>query len=82
MHEVFTEAEMHEIDTDGDRKVSKAEWLAYQEAVFAALDKDKTAKISEKTFLSPSSEMVSFATGGHFPRSSNQRDDAQNRHRR
>jgi hypothetical protein len=33
-----TEAEMHKIDTDGDGKVSNAEWLAYQEKVFAALD--------------------------------------------
>src|ERR1700727_1599447 len=53
--------EMHKIDTDGDGKVSKAEWLAYQEKVFAALDKDKTGKIDEKAFLSPSSEMTSFA---------------------
>ena len=50
--------EMHKIDTDGDGKVSKAEWLAYQEKVFAALDKDKTGNIDEKTFLSPSSEMA------------------------
>jgi EF-hand domain pair len=57
--------EMHKIDTDGDGNVSKSEWLAYQEKVFAALDKDKTGKIDEKAFLSPSSEMASFATGGY-----------------
>jgi sulfatase maturation enzyme AslB (radical SAM superfamily) len=56
---------MHKIDTDGDGKISKAEWLAYQEKVFAALDNDKTAKVSEKAFISPSSDMVSFATGGY-----------------
>jgi hypothetical protein len=60
-----TMAEMHKIDTDGDGKVSKAEWLAYQEKVFAALDKGKTGKVDEKAFLSPSSEMATFATGGY-----------------
>ncbi|HUA24930.1 MAG TPA: EF-hand domain-containing protein [Steroidobacteraceae bacterium] len=57
--------EMHEIDTDGDGRVSKAEWLAYQEKVFAALDKDKTGKVDERAFLSPSGEMATFATGGY-----------------
>jgi EF-hand domain pair len=60
-----TMAEMHKIDTDGDGTVSKAEWLAYQEKVFAALDKNKTGKIDEQEFLSPSSEMATFATGGY-----------------
>jgi hypothetical protein len=57
--------EMHKIDTDGDGTVSKAEWLAYQEKVFAALDKNHTGKLDEKTFLSPSSDMATFATGGY-----------------
>ena len=57
--------EMHKIDTDGDGMVSKAEWLAYQEKIFEALDKNKTGIIDEKEFLTPSSEMASFATGGY-----------------
>ena len=57
--------EMHKIDTDGDGTVSKAEWLAYQEKIFMALDKNKTGIIDEKEFLAPSSEMVTFATGGY-----------------
>ena len=57
--------EMHKIDTDGDGTVSKAEWLAYQEKIFMALDKNKTGIIDEKEFLAPSSEMASFATGGY-----------------
>jgi hypothetical protein len=57
--------EMHKIDTDGDGTVSKAEWLAYQEKIFVALDKNKTGVIDEKEFLAPSSEMATFATGGY-----------------
>jgi hypothetical protein len=60
-----TMAEMHKIDTDGDGTVSKAEWLAYQEKVFAALDKNKNGIVDEKAFLSPSSDMATFATGGY-----------------
>jgi EF-hand domain pair len=60
-----TMAEMHKIDTDGDGTVSKAEWLAYQEKVFAALDKNKTGVVDEKEFLNPSSDMATFATGGY-----------------
>jgi hypothetical protein len=62
---VRTMAEMHKIDTDGDGTVSKAEWLAYQEKVFAALDKRKSGVVDEKEFLSPSSDMATFATGGY-----------------
>jgi len=57
--------ELHKIDTDGDGKVSKSEWIAYQEKVFAALDKDNKGTIDEKAFLSRSSEMSTFATGGY-----------------
>ena len=60
-----TASEMHKIDTDGDGTVSKAEWLAYQEKVFAALDKDKSGNVEEKEFLAPSSDMATFATGGY-----------------
>ena len=60
-----TMAEMHKIDTDGDGTVSKAEWLAYQEKVFAALDKDKSGTVNEKAFLAPSTELATFATGGY-----------------
>jgi hypothetical protein len=60
-----TMAEMHKIDTDGNGTVSKAEWLAYQEKVWSALDKDKEGKVDEKEFLAASPEMASFATGGY-----------------
>ena len=60
-----TTSEMHKIDTDGDGTVSKAEWLAYQEKVFAALDKNKTGVVDEKEFLTPSPDMATFATGGY-----------------
>src|SRR6202167_1728299 len=60
-----TMAEMHKIDTDGDGTVSKPEWLAYQEKVWLALDKDKEGTVDEKEFLAPSHEMATFATGGY-----------------
>lgn len=60
-----TMAEMHKVDADGDGTVSKAEWLAYQEKVFAALDEKKSGVVDEKEFLSPSSDMATFATGGY-----------------
>jgi Ca2+-binding EF-hand superfamily protein len=60
-----TMPEMHKIDTDGDGTVSKAEWLAYQEKVWNALDKNKAGVVDEKVFLAPSAEMVTFATGGY-----------------
>ena len=60
-----TMSEMHKIDTDGDGSISKAEWLAYQEKVFAALDKNKTGVVDEKEFLTPSRDLVTFATGGY-----------------
>ena len=57
---------MHKIDTNGDGMVSKDEWIAYQEKVFAMLDKNKTGTLDAKTFVEPSGgELVSFATGGY-----------------
>jgi len=60
-----TMSEMRKIDTDGDGQISKAEWLAYQEKIFAALDKSNTGNVDEKEFLAPSSGMVTLATGGY-----------------
>jgi hypothetical protein len=57
--------EMHKIDTDGDGTVSKAEWLAYQEKVWAAFPKDQNGNVDEKAFTTRSSAMASFATGGY-----------------
>jgi hypothetical protein len=57
---------MHKIDTDGDGTISKDEWIAYQERVFAMLDKNKTGTLDAKLFIDPSGgELVTFATGGY-----------------
>ena len=57
---------MHKIDTDGDGTISKDEWVAYQEKVFAMLDKNRSGALDAKTFISPDGgELVSFATGGY-----------------
>jgi Ca2+-binding EF-hand superfamily protein len=57
--------EMHKIDTDNDGTVSKAEWLAYQEKVWAAFPKNTDGNVDEKSFTTRSGAMVSFATGGY-----------------
>ena len=57
---------MHKIDANGDGMISKDEWIAYQEEVFAMLDKNKAGTLDAKTFISPDGgELVSFATGGY-----------------
>ncbi len=57
---------MNKIDTDGDGTISKDEWIAYQEKVFAMLDKNKTGTLDAQAFIDPSGgELVSFATGGY-----------------
>jgi hypothetical protein len=56
---------MHKIDTNGDGMVSKEEWLAFQEKVFAMLDKNKEGTVDAKEFISPSGgNLTHFATGG------------------
>jgi EF hand len=62
---VQTESMMNKIDANHDGKISKAEWLAYQERVWKALDKDASGVISAKQFLMPSGLIASFATGGY-----------------
>jgi Ca2+-binding EF-hand superfamily protein len=56
---------MHKIDTDGDGMVSKDEWLAFHEKVFADLDKDKSGNVNAKEFISPTGgDLSGFSTGG------------------
>jgi Ca2+-binding EF-hand superfamily protein len=55
---------MHKIDTDGDGSVSREEWVAFQDKVFAMLDKNKDGNVDAKEFMSHEKEMASFATGG------------------
>jgi hypothetical protein len=60
-----TPAVMHKIDTDGDGMVSRAEWLAFQEKVFAMLDKDQSGNVDAHRFISASGGDISgLATGG------------------
>jgi Ca2+-binding EF-hand superfamily protein len=57
---------MHKIDANGDGMISKDEWLAYQEKVFAMLDKNKAGTLDAKTFISSDGgDLTSFATGGY-----------------
>jgi len=57
---------MHKMDTNGDGMVSKDEWIAYQEKIFAMLDKNKSGALDAKAFIDPTGgELASFATGGY-----------------
>ena len=56
---------LNSMDTDRDGTISRAEWNAFQERVFAALDVHKRGSLSTKIFVSRRcARLVSFATGG------------------
>jgi EF-hand domain pair len=55
---------MHKIDTDGDGTVSREEWIAFQEEVYAMLDTNKDGNVDAKEFMNNKKEIASFATGG------------------
>jgi hypothetical protein len=56
---------MHKIDTNNDGMISRDEWIAYQEKVFAMLDKKNTGKVDETEYARANPEVVSFGTGGY-----------------
>lgn len=55
---------MHMIDSNKDGVVSKEEWVAYQERVFKALDKDGDGSLDTEEFYGHPMP-VSFATAGY-----------------
>lgn len=62
-----TKEMMSIIDTDGDGTISKAEWAAFQEKVFNALDTRKRGKLSVDIFAGRSEVRLGtgLATGGY-----------------
>jgi hypothetical protein len=61
-----TKEMMHMIDADKDGTVSKDEWIAYQERVFVALDKNKDGFLEADEFYGPASaNVIPFATLGY-----------------
>jgi len=62
-----TQKMMNIIDADGDGTISRAEWDAYQEKVFKALDTHKRDKLSVAIFASRTEVRLgtALATGGY-----------------
>jgi hypothetical protein len=62
-----TKEMMHIIDTDGDGTISRAEWDAYQEKVFNALDTHKRGRLNTTIFAGRTEVRLgtSLATGGY-----------------
>jgi hypothetical protein len=55
----------HGLFCDGRIRERAAEWIAFQNKVFAMLDKKKTGKVDEPEYMAASPEVASFATGGY-----------------
>ena len=61
-----TKEMMSIIDTDGDGTISRAEWDAFQEKVFNALDSHKRGKLDTKIFARRTeARITTLATGGY-----------------
>jgi len=58
---------MHKMNTSGNGMLTKDEWLAFHEKIFAMLDKKKTGVIDAKAFISANGgdDVATFATGGY-----------------
>jgi Ca2+-binding EF-hand superfamily protein len=56
---------MHKIDTNKDGMVSKDEWDAYQQKLFAMMDADNSGALDNQEFMQTHrNDVASFATGG------------------
>ena len=62
---IRSEELMHKM-TSGTGMITKDEWIAFHEKIFAMLDKKKTGVIDAKEFISVSGgDVATFATGGY-----------------
>ncbi|HEY2485058.1 MAG TPA: EF-hand domain-containing protein, partial [Candidatus Binataceae bacterium] len=56
---------MHKMDTDHDNMVSRKEWIAFQNEVFAMIDTHRTGEVDESEYMSSRPNVAVFATGGY-----------------
>lgn len=56
---------MHIIDTNKDGKISKDEWIAFQDRVFTALDKDKSGFLEVGEVYATPTDAIAFATAAY-----------------
>ena len=58
--------ELMEKMTNGTGKLTKDEWIAFHEKIFAMLDKKKTGSVNAAEYVSADGgDVVTFATGGY-----------------
>ena len=56
---------MHRMDTNHDNRVSRKEWIAFQNKVFTMIDRHRMGEVDESEYLSASPYVAVFATGGY-----------------
>ncbi|MGH8202055.1 MAG: EF-hand domain-containing protein [Steroidobacteraceae bacterium] len=56
---------MHKMDADHDNMVSRKEWIAFQNEIFAMIDTHKTGAVDESEYMRSRPNVAVFATGGY-----------------
>ena len=60
-----SKATMRMMDTNKDEKVSRNEWMDYEERIFAAMDTNKDGVLDKKEFVRTDNPAAAFATAAY-----------------